>query len=261
MRHAGHERRAGFAGRGHPRAARDEARDRRNRDVPAVEQRLHRLTKRPQLDAGEEEPDRLLVDHQTARGLQREVERLPAEPRHLGLVGDLECRVHARLQRELPQQREAECVDGGDLDVRDALAQLPPAQGEPRIATGPFPQGGQDPFAHLGRRLARERHGQHVRRIDTQPDQPDVPVDEDARLARTGRRLEHDVVAGIDREVPRGLVGRRIVERLVKQAWLHPAALPDTPSGTRPSTGTTGNPPREADWADIRPLRCARSPP
>ena len=57
-----------------------------------------------------------------------------------------------------------------------------------------------DALAHLGRGLPRERDRQDVGRIDAALEQVDVARDEDRRLAGSRRRLENDVVRGIDRK-------------------------------------------------------------
>ena len=64
-----------------------------------------------------------------------------------------------------------------------------------RRLLGGAPQLADDALAHLRRRLPRERDRQDVRRIDAARQQVHVARDEDARLARPGRRLEDDVVA------------------------------------------------------------------
>ena len=55
-----------------------------------------------------------------------------------------------------------------------------------------------DALAHLGGGLSRERDRENVVGIDAGAQQIDVAIDQDARLAGAGRRLEHDVL-GRDR--------------------------------------------------------------
>ena len=108
---------------------------------------------------------------------------------------------------KLAQQRQAERVDRADGDVRRPIAQLAPACRRDLAARRALPQRGHDALAHLGGRLARERDGEDVRRIDAGAQQVDVAIDEHARLAGAGRRLERDVEAR-DRRRARGRRGR-----------------------------------------------------
>ena len=71
-----------------------------------------------------------------------------------------------------------------------------------------LPQRGHHALAHLGGGLAREGDRQDVARRHAGFEQPDVAIDEHARLAGAGRRFERDVAARIDREPPRARIGR-----------------------------------------------------
>ena len=136
-------------------------------------------------------------------GAERQVERLAGEPRHLGLVGDLERGIDAGLERKLAQQAEAERVDRRDLDVGDALAQRAPdvaarARRGRRAARSSASTRSRISAAALRVNvIARMWRGSTPASISA-----DVPVDEHARLARAGRRLEHDVVGADRRRSP-----------------------------------------------------------
>ena len=95
------------------------------------------------------------------------IERLLDQARHLGLVGHLEAGIEVGLERELAQQRQAERVDRADRDVAEAVAQSPPAlpvSNSERAAARR--SSSDDPLAHLGRGLARERDREDVGRLD-----------------------------------------------------------------------------------------------
>ena len=87
-------------------------------------------------------------------------------------------------------------------------------------------------------------------------DQAHVAIDEHARLPRPRRRLEHDVVGRLDREIARGLIGRRVrvdVGQLKQTRLLH-RPPPDIPCGTRRRTGTSRTCPGGAAAAEIAGL-------
>ena len=66
----------------------------------------------------------------------------------------------------------------------------------------------QDALPHLGGGLARERDREDVARLHAGEQQPDVAIDQDARLAGAGRGFERDVAGRIDRERARLGVAR-----------------------------------------------------
>ena len=69
---------------------------------------------------------------------QRLIERLVDQPRHLGVVRQLEARIDVRFERKLAQQRQAEGVDRGDGDVAEAILEIaPPRQVELRDCGSP----------------------------------------------------------------------------------------------------------------------------
>ena len=129
------------------------------------------------------------------------------EPRHFRFVRHPEAGIEIGFERELAQERQAEGVDGADLDVGEPIADRRPARAiERRLLRRPA-QLADDPLAHFGRRLARERDRQDVGGIDASRQQVDVARDQHAGLAGAGRRLEHDVVRRITRELARLGVG------------------------------------------------------
>ena len=65
---------------------------------------------------------------------ERSVQRLVDEARHFGLVGHRKARIEIRFERELAEQRQTERVDRADLDVAEAIAELPPRAGSSRPA-------------------------------------------------------------------------------------------------------------------------------
>ena len=87
------------------------------------------------------------------------------------------------------------------------LESAPPREVERRAPAG-LAQPGDDALAHLGRSLPGERHRENVIRIHARAEQVHIPLDEDARLPGTRRRLQHHIPGGID-SVPTGdRVGR-----------------------------------------------------
>ena len=217
-----HER---LAGRGRARtrcAAPDKRGDRRSCDVTAIQQGAEGIAKDRALDAGEEQPHVFVRDDERARGAKREVECLVRKARHLGLVGDFKPRLDVRLEREFAQETETERVDRRDLNISDAIAEQRPAIGRDLAAIGARHQLGHDAAAHFRRRLPRKRDGEHVSRIDALLYQPDVSLDEHARLPRARRRLENDVIGGIDGERARRVIRRQRVRRrlIIEQAGL-----------------------------------------
>ena len=110
----------------------------------------------------------------------------------------VEAGIEIGLERKFAQQRQAEGIDRADRDVAGPVAQLAPPRRRNLAARRRRAQRGDDPLAHLGGRLARERDRQDVRRVDTGAEQVDVAVDQHARLARARRRLERDVEARIN---------------------------------------------------------------
>ncbi len=185
----------------------------------------------------------LVVFHEPARGPQGEVEGFVREPRHFGLVGNLESGIDVCFERKLTEQTKTEGVDGRDLDVADVIAQITPAGGRERALVGPPAQQCQHAIAHLRGGLARERHGEDVAGIDARFDEPDVSVHQHTGFPGARRRLEDDVIGRIDGEVTRRLIRRGLCHgQRIKQARLLHRCRARIPCGTRARTGTTGTP-------------------
>jgi hypothetical protein len=159
-----------------------------------------------------------VIPGQGATDAQRAIERLVHQPRHLGVVSDGKTGIEIRLQRKLPQQRQAEGVDRTDGNVAAAFLQLAPSDRRDLAAFRRRAQCVQDAIAHLCGGFARERHRQDVGGIDTGTQQVDVAIDQHSRLAGTGRRLQGDIEPGIDRPrpgraVPIGRLGCQVTRR------------------------------------------------
>ena len=86
-------------------------------------------------------------------------------------------------------------VRAGDVDR--AIAQFTPARGGNLASLRCGPQRRTNPLAHLGCCLAREGDRQDVCRIHAGAKQVDVAIDEHARLAGPGRRLESHVISRV----------------------------------------------------------------
>ncbi len=225
----------------------------------AADQRREARTQPALAELHEHHRDVLVLPRQSAADPQGPVQGLVHEPRHLGLVGELEPGIRAGLERELADEREAEGVDRRDRDVGQPPAQLAPARLVERRQRAGLLQPRDDALAHLGRGLARERDRQDRVRIDARAKQVDVAVDEHAGLARAGRRLEHDVLGGVD-GVPARLGIRQLGVDVEREA--HLAAIrhrPRSPSGRRrrscrSCTGTR----RSASAGSVPPRRRRR---
>ena len=113
------------------RAAREEAVERVPGDQPPIEQRGQAVARAARCRAApaparRRDRSRAMADQDP----HRPIERRGDEPRHLGLVGEIEGRIDVRLERELAQQRQAERVDGADGDVAEPIAQIQPARAD-----------------------------------------------------------------------------------------------------------------------------------
>ena len=135
------------------------------------------------------------------------IERVFDESRDFGLVRQVKTGVEIRFERKLPQERQAERVNRADGDVAQVIAKLDPSRPiefRTRSRLGKFVD---DALAHLGGRFSGECNREDVGRINAALEEVDIAGDEDRGLARPRRRLENDVVRGIDRERPRARVG------------------------------------------------------
>ena len=81
----------------------------------------------------------VVVAREAAADPQRLVERLADQPRHLGVVGEVEAGIDVGFERKLAQQRQAERVDGRDGDVAEALLQIAPARRVELARAGSLP--------------------------------------------------------------------------------------------------------------------------
>ena len=86
----------------------------------------HRGPDAPLTELGEQEGNLLAFTRQRPAGAQRLVQRLLDQPGDFRFVGNVESRVHVRLEGELPQQREAEGVDRADRNLVQPIPQLAP---------------------------------------------------------------------------------------------------------------------------------------
>jgi hypothetical protein len=138
------------------RTAVQKAAERLRRHEPAIQQRG---------DSGAQPPFAQLREHQghviiflghRAADPQRLVERLGDKARHVRVGGEVEAGIDVRLEREFPQQRQAERVDGGNRDVAVALLQVAPARGiELREAAGFFQANAASPASALAVRCRK----------------------------------------------------------------------------------------------------------
>ena len=78
----------------------------------------------PQL--GKQQTHVIVGPRQTAADVERAIQRLLHQARHLRLVSHLEAWIEIRLERELAKQRQAERVDRTDGDIARALAHITP---------------------------------------------------------------------------------------------------------------------------------------
>ena len=179
-------------------------------DETALEKRRQPFPRPRDPELGEDDRHVRVLPGEAGENPQRSIQRGFDEPRHLGLVRHLEAGIEIRLEGKLTEERQAERVDGADRDVRQPIAHVrPPRLVELRPGRRVF-QLADDALAHLRRRLPRERNREDVAGIDARLQQVHVAPDEHRRLSGSGRRFEHDVVARIDREVPRARVGIRL---------------------------------------------------
>ena len=189
---------AGAGGRQIARSLLQKPAQRVRRDEPAIEQRRDAGAQAPLAELREHQRHIVVVARDAAADPQRLVERLADQARHLGLVGEIEAGIDVGLERELAQQRQTERVDRRDRDVAEPLLQIAPASGVELRQAARLLQPIDDALPHLGGGLARERDREDVIRLDAGAQQVDVALDEHARLAGAGRRLEDDVLRRID---------------------------------------------------------------
>ncbi len=182
-----------------------------------------------------------------AADAQRLIERLADQPRHLGVVREVEAGIDVGFERKLAQQRQAEGVDRRDRDVAEPLLQVAPARGVELGQTARLLQPIDDALPHLGRGLAREGDREDVIRLDAGAQQVDVALDQHARLAGAGRRLEDDVL--------------RRDRRRCARARRRPAKRPVVELGCRGAAASVGSaaPTRLGECPRCQPDRSADS--
>ena len=121
------------------------------RDQPPIQQRRDAGAQPPLAELREHQRHVVVVARQGAADAQRLIERLADQPRHLGVVGEVEARIDVGLERELAQQRQAEGVDRRDRDVAEPLLQVAPAAGV-ELARGGSPPSADRRCAAASRR-------------------------------------------------------------------------------------------------------------
>ena len=190
------------------RPCRERAIDRIIDDEPAVDHVREAVAQPLLAQLGKQQPHVVVGPRQTAADVERAIQRLLHQARHLRLVRHLEAGIEIRLERKLAKQRQAERVDRADGDVARALAHVAPQFLIRSRRLGARAQLVENAAPHLGGGLARKRDGEDVRRLDAAAQQVEIPIDEHMGLAGACRRLEHDVVRGIDRPRSRCRIGR-----------------------------------------------------
>ncbi len=182
-------------------------------DEPPIEQGGQPLASSRQPELGEHQGHVRLGAGKVGKDPQRLIQRLLDQPGHFRLVGHLETGIDVRFEWELAQQGQTEGVDRADRNLAKPIAQVHPS---PAIELGPqrrVAQLADDALAHFGGGLAGERHRQDVARLHPGTQQIEVARDQDRRLPSPRRRLEHNVVQGIDGEPACGFIGVGILDR------------------------------------------------
>ena len=133
-----------------------------------------------------QQADVVVCSRKTAPDVERLIERLLHQTRHLRLVGHLEAGIEVGLERELAKQRQAERIDGADVDVAGSIAHVAPELLVRSSGIGPLSQLVEDAASHLGSGFPRKRNRKDVRRLDAAAQQVEIPVDEHMSLASPG---------------------------------------------------------------------------
>ena len=94
---------------------------RMRRDEPPIEQRRDAGAQPPLAELREHQRHIVVVARDAAADAERLIERLADQPRHLGVVGEVEPGIDVGFERKLAQQRQAERVDRRDRDVAEPL--------------------------------------------------------------------------------------------------------------------------------------------
>ena len=109
-------------------AAPHESIERVARHQSSIEQRGQRLPQSRFAQLRKQQRHIRIVERDGAADGQRAVERRFDEPRRFGFIREIEPGIDAGLERELVQQRQAECIDGADADLVEGVANLAPAR-------------------------------------------------------------------------------------------------------------------------------------
>ncbi len=104
------------------RPAREETIERCPRDQTPLEQRRQALTRPRDTELRKDERDVRIGARLSRQDAERLIERVFDESRDFGLVRQVETGVEIRLERKLPQERQAERVNRADGDVAQAIA-------------------------------------------------------------------------------------------------------------------------------------------
>ncbi len=159
----------------------------------AAEKRRQALTQLPLVQLQEHQGQIGVGLRLVAADPERAIECFADEPRNLGLVGQVEARLDVSFERELADERQAECVDGRDRDLAEPLAQRFPARCRQLGRAAGLFQPLDNPLPHFGGGFPGERDGEDVLGCDAGQQQVDVAFDQHSCLAGARRGLENDV--------------------------------------------------------------------
>ena len=95
-------------------------------DQPPVEHRGECLSQPSFTKLGKEQAHVLIAAREAAADVERAVERLFHQSRHLCFVSHFEAGIEIGFERKLAKQRQAERIDGADRDVARPLPQIAP---------------------------------------------------------------------------------------------------------------------------------------
>ena len=133
-------------------------------DEPAVDHVRKAVAQSLLAELGKQQPHEVVTPRQTAADIERAIQRLFHQARHLRFVGHLEPGIEIRLERKLTKQRKAERVDRADGDITRSFAHLAPQFPIGSVGIGTLTQLLQDAAAHFRRCLSGERNREDVGR-------------------------------------------------------------------------------------------------
>jgi hypothetical protein len=96
------------------------------RHQPPIEQRAQPVAQTPFSQLREHQRDIVVVPGKPPTDAKRLIERFVDEPRHVGLVREVESRIDVGFEGKFAEQREAERIDGGHGDVPQSVLQAAP---------------------------------------------------------------------------------------------------------------------------------------